>query len=122
MPESKGQLTIRTNGGADELVQLLQWFNGEDELRGRVRLPQNQIRPGEMGNIYDVLVVAVGAGGIAPALASSLTTWLSNRRSDITVTLRRDDNTEITVDAKRVRTPEIAEALRRMLEPPSNLQ
>lgn len=72
MPESKGQLTIRSHGGADDLFQLLEWFNDDDELRGRVSLPAKRIRPGQMGDLYDVLIVAVGAGGIAPALGPVL--------------------------------------------------
>ncbi|MFX0581141.1 effector-associated constant component EACC1 [Nocardia nepalensis] len=122
MPEPQGHLTIRTDGSDDELFQLLEWFNDDDELRGRVSLPSNKIRPGQMGDLYDVLVVAVGAGGIAPALARSLTTWFTVRRSDITITLKRDDHTEITVDAKRIKTPEIAQALQGMLERPVSPQ
>ncbi|MCP2321448.1 hypothetical protein APR12_006840 [Nocardia amikacinitolerans] len=122
MPEAKGQLTIRTHGNADDLLQLLEWFNDEDGLRGRVSLPPNRIRPGQMGDLYDVLVVAVGAGGIAPALARSLTAWFTVRRSDIAVTLKIDDHTEITLDAKRIKTPEVTQALQRMLERPRDPQ
>jgi len=122
MVEAKGQLTIQTNGSADDLFQLLEWFNDDDELRGRVRLPPSQVRSGQMGDLYDVLVVAVGTGGIASALATSLTTWFTVRRSDIAVTLKIDGHTEITVDAKRIKTPEITEALRHMLEQPRDPQ
>ncbi|MCU1648303.1 MAG: hypothetical protein JWN03_8578 [Nocardia sp.] len=122
MPEAKGQLTIQTNGSADDLFQLLEWFNDDDELRGQVSLPPTRIRPGQMGDLYDVLVVAVGAGGIAPALARSLTAWFTVRRSDIAVTLKIDGHTEITIDAKRIKTPEITQALQSMLERPNNPQ
>ncbi|MEU4341490.1 hypothetical protein AB0H00_09500 [Nocardia sp. NPDC023852] len=122
MLESDGQLTIRVDGDADELFQLLEWFNDDDELRGRVSLPSNQIRPGQMGDLYDVLVVAVGAGGIAPALARSLTSWFTVRRSDISITVKRDDQTEITLDAKRIKTPEVTQALQTMLGQADNAQ
>ncbi|MEU2258254.1 hypothetical protein ABZ540_34370 [Nocardia xishanensis] len=122
MPEAKGQLTIRTHGSADDLFQLLEWFNDDDELRGRVSLPPNRIPPGQMGDLYDVLVVAVGAGGIAPALARSLTAWFTVRRSDIAVTVKIDDHTEITLDAKRIKTPEITQALQSMLARPRDPQ
>ncbi|MFQ6397581.1 effector-associated constant component EACC1 [Nocardia sp. KC 131] len=122
MPEAKGQLTIHTHGNADDLFQLLEWFNDDDELRGRVSLPPNKIRPGQMGDLSDVLVVAVGAGGIAPALARCLTAWFTVRRSDIAITLKIDDHTEITLDAKRIKTPEITQALQSMLERPHDPQ
>jgi len=51
-----------------------------------------------------------------------LTTWFTARRSDIAVTLKIDGHTEITVDAKRIKTPEITEALRHMLEQPRDPQ
>ncbi|MFC9434453.1 hypothetical protein [Nocardia sp. NPDC057030] len=41
-----------------------------------------------MGDLYDVLVVALGAGGIASTLARSLTSWFTVRGSDIASTLR----------------------------------
>ena len=122
MSEAKSQLMIRTNGDTDDLFQLLEWFNDDDELRGRVSMPPNQIRSGQMGDLYDVLIVAVGAGGIAPALARSLTAWFTVRRSDIAVTLKIDDHTEITLDAKRIKTPEITQALQSMLERPRDPQ
>lgn len=116
MPEAKGQLTIRTSGSADDLIELLEWFNDDDDLRGRVEMPSNRIRPGQMGDLYDVLVVAVGAGGIVPALTYSLTTWFTTRRSDIALTLEIDEHTALTLDAKRIKTPEVAQALQSMLE------
>ncbi|WP_431972541.1 effector-associated constant component EACC1 [Nocardia sp. bgisy134] len=118
MLEPQGQLTIRTDGGADELFRLYEWFNDDDELRGRVSLPSNQIRPGQMGELTEALVVAVGAGGIATALARSLTTWFTVRRSEVTITLKRDNNTEITIDAKRIKLPEVTQAVQQMIERP----
>ncbi len=116
MPEPKDQLTIRTSGSADDLFELLEWFNDEDDLRGRVELPANGIRPGQMGDLYDVLVVAVGATGLASALARSLTTWFTTRRSDISVTLELGDDTKLTLDGKRISAPEVLEALHSVLE------
>ncbi|MFI1919394.1 hypothetical protein [Nocardia sp. NPDC020380] len=115
MPESMGQLTIRTSGSTDDLLHLLEWFNGDDELRGRMILPRENIRPGQMGGVADVLEVAVAAGGIGPALAKSLTAWFAHLRSDLSVTVKVDGRAEITVDAKRIKTPEIAAALQDML-------
>ncbi|MEV6772049.1 hypothetical protein AB0N05_25825 [Nocardia sp. NPDC051030] len=115
MPEHQSQLTIRTDGSADELFGLLEWFNDDDELRGRVSMPARQIRPGQMGGLAEVIVVALGARGIAPALIQSLSTWFTHRRSDIAVTLTLE-HTELTLDAKRVKTPEITQALQALLD------
>ncbi|MBF6080560.1 hypothetical protein IU485_04230 [Nocardia cyriacigeorgica] len=117
MPELQKQLTIRTDGSNDELFELYEWFKDDDNLRGRVKLPQNAIRPGQMGDLASVLVVALGAGGIATALTQSLTTWFTVRRSEVAITLKRNgDETEITIDAKRIAMPEVAQAVQRMLE------
>ncbi|WP_225728624.1 MULTISPECIES: hypothetical protein [unclassified Nocardia] len=115
MPKPNGELTIRTDGNADELFGLLEWFNADDELRGRVSMPRKPIRPGQMGDLAEVLVVALGARGIGSALAQSLTAWFAHRRSDIAVTLTLD-HTELTLDAKRVKTPEITQALQTLLD------
>ncbi len=122
MSNPQGQLVIHTDGSADDLFRLKEWLNGSDELRGRVTLPAGRIRPGEMGGLTEVLVVAVGAGGIAPVLIQSLTGWLTARRSDITLTLKTGEHTEITVDLKRIKQPEVTQTLQTMLERFDNRQ
>ncbi|MGV9928341.1 effector-associated constant component EACC1 [Nocardia rhamnosiphila] len=122
MPENRDQLTIHTNGNADDLFELLEWFNDSDDLRGRVVLPTKQILPGEMGGLSDVLVVSLGAGGALTALVSSLTTWFTVRRSDIAITLKTGPTSEITIDAKRVTLPEVTASLQTMLEQLDNGQ
>ena len=108
------QLTIRTSGGADELFRLLDWFRNDDSLRGRVSLPDPQVYPGQMGDIYDVLVVTVGAGGLAPALVRSLHAWFTTRRTDIQLTLKRN-GMEVHLDAKRVEAPELVREIEGLL-------
>lgn len=119
MTDLNGQLTIRASGDSDELFQLLEWFRNDDELRGRVSLPAPQIREGQMGDIYDVLVVAVGAGGLAPALVKSLNTWFNTRRSDITLTFKRN-GIEVEVDAKRAKAPELVREIEKLVGAPDS--
>jgi hypothetical protein len=116
MSESNSQLTIRTNGGPEDLLGLLDWFRHDDALRGQVSLPAPRMREGQMGNLYDVLMVAVGAGGLAPALTRSLTAWLTHRRANITVTVKSSNGVEITLDADRVKSPEVLGELRNLLD------
>ncbi|MEU9123441.1 hypothetical protein AB0C96_26825 [Streptomyces sp. NPDC048506] len=105
-------LRIRTDNGADELRSLLAWLQGDDALRGRVRLEHAPIGSDEMGGLVDALTVALGSGGIGAALASSLTTWISQRRSDVKFTVTTRNGQSIEVDAKRVD----AQALTREIE------
>ncbi|MFE3542898.1 hypothetical protein ACFXK0_08010 [Nocardia sp. NPDC059177] len=122
MSNPQSQLMIHTDGSADDLFRLKDWLNGTDELRGRVTLPPSRIRPGEMGGLTEVLVVTLGAGGIAPVLIQSLTGWLTARRSDISLTLKTGEHTELTVDLKRIKQPEVAQTLQAMLERFDNRQ
>ena len=46
-------------------------------------------KAGELGALGDALVVAVGAGGVLPVLATSLYAWLSQpRRSDVRIRIQ----------------------------------
>jgi hypothetical protein len=114
MTDLNGQLTIRTNGDSDDLFQLLEWFRNDDSLRGRVSLPTPQIREGQMGDLYDVLVVAVGAGGLGPALAMSMSAWLKTRRSQVKLMLKRN-GIEVVLDAEIIKAPELVREIHKLL-------
>jgi hypothetical protein len=119
MSEAYGQWQIRADGHPDELLALLDWLGHDDELRGRVRLIPARAGAERMGDLYEVLTVAVGTGGIASALASSVSTWLIQRRSDIKITLHRPgDDISIELDATRVKAPEVLRELRELLTTP----
>lgn len=118
VPEGNRELTIRADGSPDELLELLDWFGRDDAIRGRVRPVPARVEPGQMSaGLYDVLAVALGARGLAPALAQSLTTWLTHRRSDLKLVLTRLDGATVEIDAKRVKSPEVVRALRELLDP-----
>ncbi|MEV0712868.1 effector-associated constant component EACC1 [Nocardia aurea] len=118
MSNLKGQLSIRTDGSQDDLIQLLDWFAHDDALRGHVHPRPVLVRDEQMGDLYDVLMVAVGTGGLAPALARSLTTWLAHRRSDITITVARDDVC-IEIDAKRAKSDAVISQIQFLIDPPA---
>lgn len=85
------------------LRSLLDWLQHEDELRGRVSLERTAPRPGEMGGLVDVLVVALGSGGAGAVLAQSLSTWIGQRRADLKLTITADGRTRtVELDGKRV--------------------
>ncbi|APE36223.1 hypothetical protein BOX37_22430 [Nocardia mangyaensis] len=114
MTDLNGQLTIRTSGDSDELFRLLEWFRNDDALRGRVSLPTPQIREGQMGDVYDVLTVAGGAGGFGTALAMSLNAWLKTRRSQVKITLKRN-GIELELDAAIIKAPELVREIHKLL-------
>lgn len=108
---------IRTSGGVKDLLALAEWFRRDNLLRGQVHLPPPGGVAGQMGDVYSVLTAAIGAAGFAPALIGSLTTWLTQLRSDITVTVERN-GTKVDLDAKRVKSAEVLRELRELLEEP----
>jgi hypothetical protein len=121
MPKGNSELTIRTTSGPDDLLALLDWFGHDDALRGRVGLVPVRTGDEQMnGGVYEVLTVALGASGLAPALTKSLTTWLTHRRSDLKLTLTRSDGTTtVEIDAARVDSPQVLRELRDLLDPPN---
>ncbi|MGH3722338.1 MAG: effector-associated constant component EACC1 [Pseudonocardiaceae bacterium] len=101
---SDPQLSISADGG-DELRSLLDWLRHEDTLRGRVRSVQEPVRPGQMGGVLDALVMALGSDGAGAVLATSVSTWLSQRHTDVTLTAH--DGRTLELDARRVRDPAV---------------
>lgn len=81
----------------DDLRLLANWLRDEDELRGRVTLVDRPAEPGHMGAVADILEVAVGSGGAATALVTSLFSWLHHRRTDerVTMWIKLDSGAEI---------------------------
>nr|WP_272921615.1 hypothetical protein [Streptomyces sp. SID8354] len=106
---------IRTDNGADELRSLLAWLQWDDALRGRVRLEHAPVGSGEMGGLVDALTVFLGSGGIGVALTRSLTAWISQRRSDVKLTVTARDGRSVEVDAKRVDAQALARDIERIL-------
>ena len=89
-------------GEDDHTRDLFDWLLADNDLRGRVEREQASPRAGEMGAVSDVLTVALGSGGVATALVTSLRVWLTQRHSDVKVEIRSADGRSIVVDASRV--------------------
>ncbi|WP_405561966.1 hypothetical protein [Streptomyces sp. NBC_01180] len=88
---------------AGELASLHQWLAREDTLRGRVRIGQRPVGFEHMGAPADTLVVAVGSGGAVAVPARSVSVWLRQRRSDVTVEVSSPTGETVSVTARRVR-------------------
>jgi hypothetical protein len=83
------EINISGSGDAEELKNLEDWLLDEPRLAGcPVTRPAASPEPGQMGALSDVLVVAMGSGGMGVALASSLSVWLRTRVSDVSLRIR----------------------------------
>jgi hypothetical protein len=102
-------------GGVESLSD---WFRGEPELAGRLRVTGPMPGEGELGALADVLVVAVGSGGALSVLATSLKAWLAQpRRSDVRILVQRDDGQTVEI-ASRVDAERVDALLRQALSGP----
>ncbi|WP_433193011.1 effector-associated constant component EACC1 [Nocardia sp. CA-107356] len=105
------RLCIRMPDAPESLRSLLEWLRAEDELRGRVSLESVFDQTGhEMGGVVDMLAVALSSGGAGAALAGSLSTWLTHRRSDVKITVTGTNGRSIELDARRV--PDVSALVR----------
>jgi hypothetical protein len=115
-----GELQLRVDGDdADRHLRALHtWLRREDEFRGRVALRNRPIEDGQMGGALDFLIILVGSG-TGVTLARSLSTWLTQNRADVKVTIAIDDKgRKVTVDARRAKdVPELIREVKGLLEP-----
>ncbi|MGW1288217.1 effector-associated constant component EACC1 [Streptomyces sp. NPDC002586] len=83
------QVSLSGSATLEEFVSLVQWLRTERALQGLVRTRRRSPREDELGGAFELISVAIGSGGIATALVSSLQAWLSGRRTEqkIAVTL-----------------------------------
>jgi hypothetical protein len=102
------EVRLRLDGddaGLADLKSLEDWLLDEPELAScTVSRPAAGPEPGQMGAISDVLVVALGSGGMGAALAGSLSVWLRSRVSQMTIRIRTDQG-EVEMSATSTRDP-----------------
>lgn len=82
------------------LRSLADWLNREEALRGRVRAVRPAAEPGRMGAAIELLSVALGSGGAGAVLVRSISAWLTQRRSEVSVSLKDADGREFQFSAK----------------------
>ncbi|WP_147449417.1 effector-associated constant component EACC1 [Actinomadura pelletieri] len=97
-------LQIGVTGGDEvhECARLLEWLRADRRLAGHVRARRRAPGPEELGGALDVVMVAVGSGGVAAALAQTLPAWIQSRRPQVKfiLTTRNGDRVELeTADA-----------------------
>lgn len=112
------RLTVAGDDATAVMRSLEAWLASHDELRGQVEPVVTAPQPGTMGSVADVLMVTVGPGGVATAVASVLISWIRRQRGKVSVSAKRPDGAEITLTADHVRglTTEEIRALVTQLE------
>jgi hypothetical protein len=84
----------------DELSSLRRWLGDEAEFRGRVRVERAAVGPGEMGGLIDALSVSLASGGALTVLAGSVSVWLRQKRSTLTVRIVNADGSSQEISAR----------------------
>lgn len=89
---------VRVESGT-EVGALGDWLRAEPELCGRVGRVVSPPAAGSLGGLGEVLVVAVGSGGVASVLASALVSWVRRRTGSAEVTVTLADGRSVVVRA-----------------------
>ncbi|WP_216903482.1 effector-associated constant component EACC1 [Nocardia alni] len=114
--DSRPLLQIRL-GHPDDASSLIEWLRRDVELSEQVQM-QVKVRytGGSIDAAVQVLSVALGSGGVGAMLANALSTWLTQRHSDITLTVSAPDGRRIELDAHRVHEmPQLLDHVAQML-------
>lgn len=104
--EAAGVARVRVVEGRDpegQLASLREWLGREDALRGRVRGVGPAVGAEDMGAVADTLAIALGSGGAVAVLAQSVSVWLQQRRSDVTVEVTSPSGQSVSVTVTHVR-------------------
>lgn len=93
----------------DELASLWRWLGDEPEFRGRVRIVTAPLEAGRMGGLAEYLSIALAGGGALTVLARSVSVWLEQRRSTLTVKIVNTDGSSQEISASGPAADAIAE-------------
>lgn len=98
-------IQIRSSDEVMAYNELTAWLNGNRTFCGHVTRKISPPAEGQLGGVIEMISVALGSGGAGVVLAQSLSEWLRNRRSDITIIVTHGDKT-VAVRAQRVSDPQ----------------
>lgn len=94
-------ITVDSADRMEDLRSVLTWLKRDQALLGEVGTQGESPEVGQMG-IVTTVVVTLGSGSAITALATSLRTWIVQRRSDLILEIKRADGPSVRIDAKRV--------------------
>lgn len=95
------ELRVAVGGDNCEQESLWLWLYDERQLHGHLRRDDTP-QPGTMGVDAFQVVVSLAASGTLVAFAQSLTTWLKQRRSDLSITITGPDGRQLSLNGKRI--------------------
>jgi hypothetical protein len=108
---------IRIAVGGDradaDAESLWDWLREEPQLRGYVQMGHAAIREGTMGLPAEIVILATNATAVS-ALARTLSTWLIQRKSQVTVEIEGKGGRKTLISAAGVADPQ--ELLRKVDE------
>ena len=107
------QVSVAGPDSTGETVALAKWLRGHRELQGRVRAIPRPPTDSELGGALDVLSVALGSGGAVAALAHSLAVWLTSRKADVKLIVKRDGR---SVELSALRVADAEALIKQILE------
>ncbi|MEU0568771.1 hypothetical protein ABZ297_25795 [Nonomuraea sp. NPDC005983] len=96
-------VVARGTAAGDDARGLRDWLVAEDELAGRVKLSEGTPEPDRLGVPTDVIMLMLAPGGAVTAFSAAVITWIRHRTGTATITIRREDRTEVKISAQRVR-------------------
>jgi hypothetical protein len=105
---SQGTAEIRIHDSSPGVQDLVAWLRREESLRGKVRLSETTIRPGDMGAISGAVTVALGSGGAIAVLIQSLFGWVRHRQRNgrAHLTIRSEDGRTMELDVNGLENPD----------------
>ena len=110
------ELAIAT-GGFEAAYELKDWLDDVAELRGRSAVEVGATPVGQQGAVSDVLVVALGSGGVVTVLAGVLTRWIAARKPSRMTVVVRDGKKEVRVEADQTaQSAELAASILRAID------
>lgn len=97
-------LTLVLVEPAAQVRGLYTYLRRDPDLRGSVRLLESAPPPGTLGPVAEAVEFVTGSPELVATVAGVVIAWLRYRTSDVKLTVKRSDGTEVTVTANRVRT------------------
>ncbi|WNF25325.1 hypothetical protein RI138_00095 [Streptomyces sp. C11-1] len=112
----KAHIRLTGETAQAELTALADWLSREGELRGRSDIERPEARPGHMGGISEVVIVALGVQGAGTVLAASLSVWIRHRRPSADIEVTGPGGQSVKISLRNVPEADLEAVLRRVLE------
>jgi hypothetical protein len=112
---AQAEAAITLDGTSTDLKSLWDWLRREPELRGLIRVGHPPTPTGTMGIPVELIVaLSTTTAAVASVLARSLSVWIIQQRSDVSLRVTGPAGQRVTLDAKRITDAE--KLLRAVLE------